>query len=306
MNNDKITIVTAFFPLNREGWKGFERSSLKYIEYFKFWGKLKNDMIIYTTKEYKGEIEKFRSEVSANNTKLVIIDDYTQIDTELYSHIKNALENKLIIDFRLQPNNPESWNADYNYIMCLKSWCIQDAVKKQYAKGMIAWVDFGFNHNGEYYINENEFITEWKCNLSEKIHIFAINDLDDLPIYEITRRMHCYIQGNIIIAPDFLWEEFWNLIKKNAIALAKCGLVDDDQTIILMAYREKKELFELHKSEWFSQLNDIGNLKLTTKQTDKLNITKRRKLLNELKFKKAIFKYSLLWYKKLKDDPIKG
>ena len=34
--DNKITIVTAFFPLKRENWKGFERPNNKYLEYFEF------------------------------------------------------------------------------------------------------------------------------------------------------------------------------------------------------------------------------------------------------------------------------
>ena len=49
--DNNITIVTAFFPLKRENWSGFERPNNKYFEYFEFWAKIQNDMIIYTDKE---------------------------------------------------------------------------------------------------------------------------------------------------------------------------------------------------------------------------------------------------------------
>ena len=42
---EKITIVTAFFPLKREKWENFERPNNKYLEYFEFWARIKNDMV---------------------------------------------------------------------------------------------------------------------------------------------------------------------------------------------------------------------------------------------------------------------
>ena len=60
--DNKITIVTAFFPLKRENWKGFERPNNKYLEYFEFWARIKNDMIIYTDEETSKYIEEIRKE----------------------------------------------------------------------------------------------------------------------------------------------------------------------------------------------------------------------------------------------------
>lgn len=306
MNDDKITLVTAFFPINRESWKGFERSNEKYLDYFKFWARIKNDLIIYTDKKSSEYIKKVRDDFGRKNTKVIVIDDWTKIDEELYQSNKNALNNKLSIDFRLKPNNPESWNSDYNFMMILKEWCIMDAVKKQYAKGMIAWIDFGFNHGGEYYTNSEEFDYEWQYNFSNKIHLFTVNTLDDLPIFEICRRMNTYIQGDMVVAPANLWIELWNLVRENMIALNKVGLSDDDQTLLQMSYLQKKEIFELHTSKWFSELNDYGNKKLTIKQEEVKKFHKLRGIKRKLQHRKEIREYCRKWYNILKDEEMKG
>ena len=90
MNDYKITLVTAFFPINRERWKGFERSNKKYLDYFKFWARIKNDLIIYTDKKSSGYIKKVRDDFGRKNTKVIVIDDWTKIDEELYQSNKNA------------------------------------------------------------------------------------------------------------------------------------------------------------------------------------------------------------------------
>lgn len=39
----EITIVTAFFDIDRSNWQGeMQRSNDKYVEFFKFWARIKN------------------------------------------------------------------------------------------------------------------------------------------------------------------------------------------------------------------------------------------------------------------------
>lgn len=304
---DKITIVTAFFPLKRENWEGFERTNNKYFEYFEFWSQIQNDMIIYTDEQSSKYIEEIRiNKYNKQNTKIVVIDNWREIDEELYNSIKLATDNELNKQFHINPNSPESWNYDYNYVMLLKEWCAKDAVEKGLATGMIAWVDFGFNHGGEFYQNSSEFNFEWKWNFSNKIHLFQINEFDNLPIFEIVRRMNTYIQGDIIIAPDKLWIELWNLVRSNMIALNKVGLVDDDQTILLMSYKENPSIFELHESKWFSQISDCSNQKFTTKTEERKKFIKLRKIKKNFKNRSRMKKYLKLWYQILKNEETKG
>ena len=47
----EITIVTAFFNINRQAWKKFERTEEQYFEYFRGWAQLKNTIIVYCETE---------------------------------------------------------------------------------------------------------------------------------------------------------------------------------------------------------------------------------------------------------------
>lgn len=307
MFENKITIVTAFFPINREKWKGFERSNNKYMDNFKFWARIKNDMVIYTTEEFYEDIKNIRKEFNRENTKIIKIEDFRKIDEELYKSMDKIAKNKISREFRLSQNNPEVWNTDYDYIMLLKEWCVQDAVKNEYAKGMIAWIDFGYNHGGVYYKKPEEFDFEWKYNFSEKIHLFQINEFDDLPIFEICRRMNSYIIGGVIVAPDNLWNELWNLVRENMLCLNKCGLIDDDQTLLLMSYYQKPELFELHPTKWFSTIKDFSDVKFSVEEPNehtKVGFIENKK--RRFYYKKKIIKYLYKWYKIFKNEEVKG
>ena len=266
-------------------------------------------MIIYTDAETSKYVEKIRKEqYNRDNTKIIVIEDWKKIDEECYIKIKNVMKNNLAVNFKMYSTFPEAWNADYNYMTNMKSWFIQDVVNKNLASGMIAWVDFGFNHGGEYYVDSEDFNFEWQYNFEkDKITLFTINDIDNLPVFEICRRMNSYIQGNVMVAPDYLWIEFWKLVRKNILALASVGLADDDQTITLMAYNEEKEKFKILKTEkWFSMLQQYGNKNFKIKEEEKKKFVKLRKIKQKIKYVKNLKKYLKFWYRVLKNEEMKG
>ncbi|SNU93698.1 protein YibB [Megamonas hypermegale] len=268
-----ITIVTAFFDIGREKFKGYERGNNKYINYFKFWARINNNIIIYTNANFEKEIKQIREDFGLlEKTKIVIVDNYTNFDKNLYKKITDVMNNEISLNFHKDIKKPESWSADYNFIMMLKSYCIVDAIEKGYAKGTIAWLDFGFNHGGkDGLINEEEFNFKWEYNFPKKINLFSHQKIDDnIPIFDIVRSMDVYIRGNIIVAPDYLWQNFLYLAKKSMNSLLDCGLCDDDQTICLMAYRSQKDIFFIHDVEnWYDGLKCFGGNHLTVKSEKK-------------------------------------
>lgn len=272
-----ITIVTAFFDINRKNIKGFNRSNDKYIEYFKFWAHIKNNIVVFSDADTIEEVKKIRKEYGLlDKTKTVVVEDYLKIDEELFSSIDNVMKSKELFDFHVQRNVPEAVNSKYNYIMALKAWCCDYAVKMNLASGMIAWLDFGFNYGGRFYRKEEEFDFLWKYDFSDKIHLLQVNELDNLPVYEIIRQNNAYVQGGEIVAPDYLWNELWNLVRNSMFTLNKTGLADDDQILYLMSYKEKPELFELHKCEWLGLFKDFSNQKFT------FEVPKQNKIYNFL------------------------
>lgn len=293
---NKITIVTAFFPTNRGDWNKYSRSNQKYLDYFRFWARIQNDLIVYTDAATGAEIKKIREGFGRYNTKIIVVEDFRKIDVDLYGGIQKVADCRLSCKFRLQPENPEAWNADYNYVVMLKKWCVKDAVNHHQVSGMIAWIDFGFNHGGEYYTDSEEFDFFWEYDFSNKIHLFCIHKLEpQIPIFEVCRRMDTYIEGNIIVAPAFLWQQLWEMERSAMKALNQCGLMDDDQTTLLMAYYAQPNLFELHQSTWFSAIKDCGGAHMTVQQH--INARKRpSKLKHQLKRLLMVAKYSWKWF----------
>lgn len=250
----ELTIVTAFFDIGRAGWKGYARGSDRYVSYFEHWARLQNRVILYSTPDICKKAMAVRERFGlADRTICIPVSSITDVDPMLYEKIKNAMAQKESWRFHKNLRNPESWNPLYNYMTDLKPYWVQDAVRRGLADGMVAWLDFGFNHGGQFFPFAEDFNYLWQYDFSQKIHIFLFKEMDELPIFRIVQNMDTYVQGGIIIAPSGLWKTLWEDFRGSILALAECGLADDDQLIMLMAYRRHPDLFETHMTTWWGE-----------------------------------------------------
>lgn len=90
-------------------------------------------------------------------------------------------------------------------------------------------------------------------DFSPKIHIFLHSPLNNDPIFKVVQTMGTYIRGNITVAPDYLWPVLWEDTYGALKSLTECGMADDDQTLMLMAYRRHPENFELHMASYWGE-----------------------------------------------------
>jgi hypothetical protein len=72
-----------------------------------------------------------------------------------------------------------------------------------------------------------------------------------------------YFTGGAIIAPKSNWRDLKRLMQNAFDMLISYDLMDDDQTLLLMAYRNRPDLFETHfvdaaKTGWFVLLKDYN------------------------------------------------
>lgn len=248
-----ISIVTAFFDIDRGDWtpdKGLphylQRSTDTYIERFSHLAKLNNDMVVISTPDI---IEKLKPlcEGKETETKFVAFDPFTHfVDIRnAISSIQKSEEYQKIIH-PSQVKNPEYWNADYVLVNLLKSFFVNLAVHNKLVKNdLVAWLDFGYCRNEETLPKS----LKWEYNFdAEKMHLFSYHDYEEgRPIDDIIATNDVHILGAKIVGGQKAWLEFQSLMFGAIDYLMQHGLVDDDQTLMLMAYLSKPELFELHK-----------------------------------------------------------
>lgn len=248
-NDDVFSVVTAYFDIGRSQWNNQSRSNEHYLNAFRFWARLRNELIVYTSADFAEKIRAIRAEFGRlEQTKVVVIDDFCNIYPDLRQRIADTMANPVFRKFRTNPNRPKSRELIYNYLMFLKPYFVTDAINRGLVSHpSVTWLDFGYNQGGELYSKPEEFDFLWSYPLQGKIHMFSHrNNPDDCPIFEIVRTLKGYLIGGIIAAPAERWSLIHSLFHTNMEHLLACGMVDDDQVLMLMIYNQRPELFRLY------------------------------------------------------------
>lgn len=267
--HDGITLVTAFFPIGRGEWAGkAQRSDDKYFKYFQHWARIHNDLVVYTTPENAERIRQIRLSFGRTNTQVYIVNDLEDIDKSMYTLMHDV--GKHYPKYSLFPDKPEVSNPIYDFVMYTKFWCLAQASTVA-ATNKIAWIDFGFDHGGEYYKDNQWFDRTWNYTRPNgKVALFQIRELPSDPIFDCIRRTETYIQGNCIELDTDYAQQFYVDVRNQYEHLLRCGLLDDDQIILLMCHYEKPDIYCCLPSRWFSMLDEYRDDKKTGMHSDLL------------------------------------
>lgn len=262
---NEITIITAFFDINRHTMGSFSRTREQYFEYFSDWARLQNRIVVFCSGQDKVVVERIRQQYGlSDKTNIIEVENVTEMDIDLFRKIDEVMNSNHFRNFMYFDKNPEVINSKYNFIMCIKPLLVNVAIEKLNLKGLVAWMDFGFNHNREFYPYPYEFDFNWKYNFDSRyIHLFRLKELPDLPIFEVIRRMETYIQGGVIVADSEKWPIFWGLVRDNMSTILRVGLSDDDQVLYLMAVKAQPDEFEVHLANWNQGIKLFGGENLT-------------------------------------------
>lgn len=284
---DKITIVTAFFDINRAEFKGYNRSVENYFNYFERWAEIKNDLIFFCeNKDYANKVLEIRNKFGLKEkTKTVVLSSLIDIDKPLYEKLVNIEKDTYFQNFRLKKQNPEN-KATYNFVMYSKFYCIYQA--SLLAKDtQLVWLDFGFEHGGETFKGEHPYDFEWIHDFGDKINLFYKTEITTIPIFEIIRTLSpdC-IMGCLFTCPIEKAKILWDIMQTCYHNLADIGLMDDDQVLLLLAYRLNIDKFTLHKSSWFLPIKEFGNKNLQLIEHKQTFFSKFKNILKKFLLKK--------------------
>jgi len=284
-------LVTAFFDIGRKHYKNSSRSESTYLEYFKRWARIKNYLVVFCENEsLKHEILQIRKNYNLENmTKVIIITNIFSIESDIYNRMKQIEVDEYFLKFRIEKSTPENIAA-YNYIMYLKYWFLYKiSLEEDTSFEYVAWIDFGFDHGGKLFYDENDWNFELCANHIDKVQLYFISDkLEDRPLFEVIRTVHPdSITGGFLLCPQSVLYQFWNCIKESIYNLLYLGLMDDDQCVLLLASRRNPELFELHQSYWFLAVTYFGGSHMKLNENF-LNETNRKRNIFLLVLKKIL------------------
>lgn len=279
------TIITAYFDIDRGQTKikGMQRSNSKYMDYFRFWARMKNRLIVYTMKEFEQEIMSIRKGYGQeNNTEIVVVDNIYALEPDIYERMVSIEKRGQFSRLRLH-TKAMSNTAKYNYVVFLKFWCMKDAVEKFSLNDNIAWIDFGYNHGGDRYTNALEFSFYWSPKVSDdKIMLYTRKPIEDVDLFVQLLLQTDSIMGCQMLLNASLADQFYTLIKKACESLLMLNTMDDDQQLLAMAYNWNPDLFEVYMSDWFMTIKENGGEHLSVKYPEKLSTAPFKRFLIQI------------------------
>ncbi len=253
-----ISIVTAFFDLGRENWahggkaSPFQRSLDRYFDYFAHLAKIKNQLVIFTSPDLAQRVLDLRRAAGRENETVIFIIANLFDEPKLKS-LESEVASKMTEAFRAStrvPNSPEYYVPRYVVMDALKSIFTLTALKAGVVNAQqLAWMDFGYCRDEQAF----DASKLWRFDTAGKFNLFHMQPIDDMPIYDVVLRGKVYFQGGCRIAPVAMWPDFVADIDGALASLLSVDLVDDEQTLILMAWRkspEKYRIFPMSRKDW--------------------------------------------------------
>ncbi|TQR33751.1 protein YibB [Campylobacter sp. MIT 99-7217] len=259
--NDQITIITAFYDIKRESIVGAERDIAKYLEYFSFWAGLKNELIIYTDKEFKEDILNERKKHGLEHKTTIIIKEFESFEPQSLALIRNTFQNFDQTKARANPRNIECISAEYCFLMYMKVLCVCDSIQRGLGEENFMWLDFGFNHTDDFFTDKTQFnftlINNEKMS-KDKMNFFKLKDEEKDNLASIYFSMKTFIMGGLLFGNKTAWREFHKHFREALKCFASMGLMDDDQIFLLWCVRNYPQNYTLHRSyAWFDSLYEF-------------------------------------------------
>jgi protein YibB len=282
---NSISIVTAFFDLDRNQWgKGnlksinprHLRTSEDYLKYFSHLAKIKNQLIIYVDEKLAHHVLALRKRCGLEDNTIIFTHQNFFKDpsiAEIIHKIEFNMRDELY-RFVWNPNSPKFHSAKYVLINSFKSMFVNRVINmNMISSDQAAWIDFGYCRSKE----DMEAKEEWKFNAKNKINLFQIKLLDETPIFNIVKNLDIYFHGSKILGHIKNWSSFEKEIDQSFSSLLNCGFVDDDQLLLLMAYRSNPKNFILHPISAHNPRVVFKNFTLHAKQPSiELEAVKKR------------------------------
>lgn len=232
----EILFTTALFDINRTNWKLYNRSNNSYIEFFKTWAGIDNQLVAYcNSKEIADEVLRIRTDLGRKEKTKVIVVNPFELYPDLYKRTQEVTDNKIQQAFHVRRDSPESKNAKYVYIMFLKAWCLDNSAKLFPNFETSCWIDFGFGKGNEIFTTPKDFNFTYTTEELDSIYFQPLKPINyEIPIFDLVRTGDTFTCGAFYLGPNKYWSLFLSETKKYYESLLNCGLVDDDQLLQLM------------------------------------------------------------------------
>lgn len=257
---EEITLVTDFFDIGRgqDKNKDLRRTAQRYFDEFKRWARIQNTLVVYTDSDSAEIIKGIRAEYGLEEKTIIIqIDNLFELVPGLLPKLEKISHNKDFLNFRYLPE-ASSNNPKYDYLWMMKYYFTNDAYERGLLSENVVWMDFGFDHGGITYSDAEDYNFLWKYDFKNKIHISCLHDPDSVIGMQSLQFQDDCVMGCMYGLSRELVPIFWHLVEDAMNALLMLDCMDDDQQLVLMAYKARPEIFEVHVTDWQMIMKEMG------------------------------------------------
>lgn len=257
---EEITLVTDFFDIGRgqDKNKDLRRTAQRYFDEFKRWARIQNTLVVYTDSDSAEIIKGIRAEYGLEEKTIIIqIDNLFELVPGLLPKLEKISHNKDFLNFRYLPE-ASSNNPKYDYLWMMKYYFMNDAYERGLLSENVVWMDFGFDHGGITYSDAEDYNFLWEYDFKNKIHISCLHDPDLVIGMQSLQFQDDCVMGCMYGVSRELVPIFWHLVEDAMNALLMLDCMDDDQQLVLMAYKARPEIFEVHVTDWQMIMKEMG------------------------------------------------
>ncbi|RQO63557.1 hypothetical protein DBR47_03255 [Paucibacter sp. KBW04] len=273
-----ITIVSAFFDIGRANWSAYSRSVDTYFKNFSRLCALENDVVLFTESRHRERLEALQR--SKPNLTVYYQDDLFERHAPMLARIEQIQQSESFREGIQDPSCPEYNSPKYVLINYLKSrFCVEAIERLQLSCPRVAWIDFG-------YLRKNRQLPvslRWDYPFEDKIHLFSLKPYGaDVDIVHAIKHNTVFIQGCHIVASRQKWALMAELMEQAYHSLEQRDLIDDDQTLLLMASLSAPEQFVVRpalieaKLDWFFIFRRYNRFEQELSLLDRLKFAVRK------------------------------
>jgi hypothetical protein len=255
-----ITIVTAFFDINREE-KGDGRRLNDYKEWIKKTLQLNCNLYVVTEEKFKDFFLTHRLKHSSSNMHLRIIDFKESHYYKYYDKMKTIIESPEYKGRIAYPDRVECKMAEYSIIQYSKFHYLQMAIDENpFQSSAFFWMDAGASR----FFNNMDLTMQFPSSNGQNIlhmhpHAFFAQQRPDLQNYRFDENF-LWKADNLIYGGMFggckeIIQQISKMVEEIFVEeLLKNGIVNNEQLVLALVWRKLPHVFALcveHRSPMF-------------------------------------------------------
>ena len=256
-----VTLVTAFFDLDRANWKSsmFRRPNEDYIRAFSRLVSNDYPMVIYVDDRHIDVVTALVDGSIGSNVKKVvsISEEWMKNNIWAWSRLQRESEimeseyYKQLIPQRIALGYPENINPRYTILTHSKIDFLCHAADSKYTdNNVFLWTDFGYLSDKAVsggFVPRKHLVS--KNMVADKVNLCSLSnsivDQDFDPIYTL-KHAHEKLTAGVFGGNESAIREFQEVSHKCLIEMQRLGIADDEQALWLACIKSMPSLFAIH------------------------------------------------------------